>query len=172
MNARRVLNGVSLLSAMMLVLTIALWAGAFVLDVSRHHLSITDSFHVGLTRGPGFSPVGRIAFFSEDEGPYQGSIICLSDETGRSSRPIDQVKFGDACGVYYRCFHFLDTGETLWTLTVSVLYPLAAFTALPIAWVCHGRRRSGPRGSVGHANPPQPQGGSPPNSPDSMNVVK
>jgi hypothetical protein len=105
MAARRVLNGVSLLSAMMLVLTIALWVGAFVLDVGKQHLSMTDSCHVGVMRGPVFSPVGRLAFFSEEEGPYPGSVICLSDEMGGPSRPIQQVKFGDAYGVYYRYFH-------------------------------------------------------------------
>jgi len=142
MTARRVFNIASFASAVMLAFTTALWAGAFVLDPCEHHLSITDSFHIGVLRGPEHSLVGRLAFFSDDMGPYQGSIICLSDEEGRPARPIRQIKFGDACGVYYRYFHFLDTGGTLWTLMVSLVYPVAAFSLLPAMWVWRRRRRS------------------------------
>ena len=107
---------------------VILFALSLVLDPMEFHVSLTDEFHVGFLRG-------RIAFFSDAEyGPYQGSIIGLVDADGNVYPPLErEVKWGDTLGVYFRYFRWTDS--TLWTLTVSFLWPLAIFGLPSALWI-------------------------------------
>lgn len=42
----------------------------------------------------------------------------------------------------HRHFDSVDSGRTLWTVMVSLLYPFVAFAIVPLAWVCR-RVRAG-----------------------------
>jgi hypothetical protein len=129
---RPAFNVASLVSAFLLSLTIALWGAAFTLNPYDHHWSVTNSFHVGV--GGRFD--GRLFFFSDESGPYQGSIIALD-----GNPRLRQVGWGDAYGIYYRHFRWLDSGQTMWTLAVSLWYPTVLFSILPAAWAwCRWRR--------------------------------
>ncbi len=134
--AIRTFDVASLISSILLGCTVVLWASAFAISPWDHRLSMSSTFHVGVWGGFDGPFVGRLVFFSDKEyGPYRGSVICLSDSQGNLSRPMITRAWGDAFGVYYRHFHWLDTGETLWTLMVSLAYPLLIFSVLPAAWL-------------------------------------
>lgn len=47
---------------------------------------------------------------------------------------VERRAFGDTLGIYYRYFRWTVSGATLWTLSVSLVYPLAMFTVLPLVW--------------------------------------
>ena len=132
----RAFNAASLISGVLLGCTVVLWASAFVISPWNHRLSITESFHVSVWGGFDEPFFGRLVFFNNKEyGPYRGSIISLSDSQGNSVPPITKRAWGDLFGVYYRYFHWSDTGETLWTLMVSLGYPLLLFSVLPAFWL-------------------------------------
>lgn len=113
------------LSGFMLILS----AATFMLDPWNHRVSLGSQFHVGVWRMRG-DTLGRIMFFSDaDYGPYRGSLIGLINGDDIVS-PFDRrVAWGDSCGVYYRWFHRPD-GTTLWTMALSLWYPLMAFLAI------------------------------------------
>ena len=134
-NHRRVFNFATLTSAILLISTIALWLAAFVANPWDHHMSVTGSLHIGVWGGCDGPTFGRVVFFNDEEsGPYHGSIIALADEHGNPHPRYRVRAWGDSFGVYYRHFYFPDSDRTLWTLIVSLLYPLALFAVLPLAW--------------------------------------
>ena len=110
-----------------LVLIIASWF----LTPSVHRVSVTDGFHVGVT-SRGFD--SRIVFFSDSEyGPYQGSIVALSGDSGEHSpRMLREDAFGDFLGVYYRYFESAES--KLWTFAVSLWYPLGLSVFVPLSY--------------------------------------
>ena len=119
MMSQRIFAIASLASAVLWGCVILLWASSFILNPRDQRLSVTDTFHVGLLKG-------RIVFFNDkDYGPYQGSIIAIGDEHLPRS-----VAWGDRYGVYYRYFAWSDS--TLWTLSVSLLYPVVLLAILPV----------------------------------------
>lgn len=127
---------IALASSAGLAMTVALWLAAFFVNPWDCHLSVGDTFHVGVWGGVDGPMFGRVVLFNDREyGPYRGSIIALSDGRG-GVWPRHRVSgWGDACGVYYRHFYFADSGRTLWTVMVSLLYPFVAFAIVPLAWV-------------------------------------
>jgi hypothetical protein len=132
---RRALDAAALVSAALLLSTIALWLATFAVNPWEHHLSLTDSFHVGLWGGVDGPTFGRLVFFNDGEyGPYRGSIVWLTDAQGNSHSEDRLTGWGDSFGVYYRHFCLADTGRTLWTLMISLLYPFGLFAILPLAW--------------------------------------
>jgi hypothetical protein len=99
------------------------------LDPRDHHLSITSRCHVTVEHGD-------IVFFNNaDYGPYRGSVVQLSGDDGPAYPPIERSAFGDICGLYYRHLRWLDSGDVLWTLAVSLAYPLVSFAILPAIWL-------------------------------------
>jgi hypothetical protein len=120
----------TILSTVLLALTIILFVGWPAMPSTSppaHYLSITDDFHVGFY-------CGYIAFYNDVNcGPFHGGIIHLSD----SSHPVhtDKAGFGETLGIYYRYYHWWDSGEILWTLLVSLIYPAAVFSILPVTWL-------------------------------------
>ena len=124
MSRRSPITTVVLCSAISLAAMGVLFRARFALNPWDHYVSFSPSFHVGVW---GRWLDLRLVFFNEaGYGPYRGSIIDLE-----GASPFDRKIFvGDTWGVYYRYFHYR-TGETLWTLMVSVWYPLAIFALAP-----------------------------------------
>jgi len=126
----RIFNTVSLISAILLACTIFLWAWSFWTDPRKDCLSFSGDFHVAVQHG-------RVVFFNvKDYGPYHGSIIALTSPEWPIERIFSkQQAFGDICGIYYRYFRWADSGDVLWTLSVSLFYPMIVFAVLPTIWV-------------------------------------
>jgi hypothetical protein len=133
--SRGIFNTLSLISAILLACTIILWAWSFWADVRKDRLSFSNGFHVGVYDG-------RLDFFSDEHGPYHGSIIAITSR----ERPMERIfskqrAFGDICGIYYRYFCWADSGAVLWTLSVSLIYPMIVFAVLPTISLRSWRRR-------------------------------
>jgi hypothetical protein len=124
----RTVNTLSLISALLLACTVSLWVWSFWSNPGKNYLSLSNSFHIG-------SNHGRVDFFNEKSGPYHGSIIslCLTTKFGEDVFS-ERREFGDALGVYYRYFRWADSGAVLWTLSVSLAYPLVVLAVLPVIW--------------------------------------
>jgi hypothetical protein len=118
-------------------LTVALSLAGFVTNPCDHRLSVTESFHVGIWGGFDGPTFGCLMFFNNAQyGPYRGSIIGLS--AGPDDPPQYQLSaWGDwdYSGVYSRHIYWPDSDTTLWTLAISLLYPLFLFAMLPLAWM-------------------------------------
>jgi hypothetical protein len=118
-------------SAVLAASTLLLWIATFFVTPWDHRLSLTRNFHVGVWNGVNGDTLGRLVVFNNaDYGPYRGSMM------GSVER---RVASGDTLGVYYRYFRTPD-GSTLWTLMVSLWYPLLIFGILPAAWLVQRRR--------------------------------
>lgn len=117
-------NAATLFSSVMLGVTIALFGAGHVLNPWDHYLSFGNESHIGLW-GHGFDT--RIVWFNNEEyGPYRGSIISTIDADGNV---LDHEEWFVWWGVYYRYFRWSET--KLWTLMVSLWYPLAVFSIIP-----------------------------------------
>ena len=132
---RRIFNTLSLISAILLACTVILWAWSFLDQPRKDCLSFSGDFHVRLLRWPH-------DFFSDKDGPYHGSIIALSSP----KKPVERIfskqqGFGDTLGIYYRYFRWADSGAVLWTLSVSLFYPMIVFAVLPAISLWSWRRR-------------------------------
>jgi len=98
------------------------------LDPRQHSVSITGDCHVTVANG-------YIEFFNDAEyGPYRGSIVAILDDQGNSHPPIERTGFGETWGVYYRHLRWLDSGDVIWTVAISLVYPLVLFSILPVTW--------------------------------------
>jgi hypothetical protein len=122
--SRRIFNILSLISAILLACTLILGAWNSSGDPGKYHLSFGKAFHVCVYGG-------CLSFFSDEFGPYSGSIIAITD------LPIDRFfserrAFGRTAGIYYRYFRWRDSGRVLWTFSVCLLYPLVLFAVLPV----------------------------------------
>ena len=133
---RRILNTLSLISAILLACTITLWAWSFWTNPRKDCLSFSSNFHVAVEDG-------RVSFFNvKDYGPYHGSIIAITSREWPIERIFSkQQAFGDICGIYYRYFRWADSGAVLWTLSISLFYPMIVFTVLPTMALWSWRRR-------------------------------
>ena len=118
-------------STVFLCLLLLLLLLGYATNLEQHQLSLSRDFHVGILN------VGldvRIVFFDNAEyGPYRGSIIGFAGDEYPHA-----IAFGSSFGIYYR--HFTWPDSTLWTLTVSVWYPLIAFSILPVLHFVKSRR--------------------------------
>ena len=149
---RRFFSVASFASAVLAGGTLVLWLATFVTNPWDHHVSLTNRIHIGVWGGPGGDTLGRLVIFNDAEyGPYRGSIIQLGDGKGNLYPRFDrELVWGDSFGVYYRYFRWPD-GRTLWTLMVSLWYPLLLFAVLPVVWVFR-QKRSGLNAAVKKAN--------------------
>ena len=128
---RRIFNTLPPISAVLFVCIALLWAWSLWADPERDRLSLTPRFHVGVYNG-------RMDFFNDRNGPYHGSVISLI-----GFRAFAECRgFGDTCGIYYRYFRWADSGAVLWTLSVSLAYPLVIFAVLPTICVWKRWRRA------------------------------
>jgi len=132
----RVSSIASFVSAAFAVCTLGLWLATFSVSPWHHYVLLTRRFHVSVWSGFSGDTLGRLVIFNNaDYGPYRGSIIGIMDEKGEVYPRLDHsVEFGDSFGVYYRYFRW-PGGGTLWTLMLSLWYPLVLFSILPVFWV-------------------------------------
>ncbi|QOV87379.1 hypothetical protein [Humisphaera borealis] len=135
----RLFNLASLLSAIAFCVVVVAWVAAAGIDPGidprKQFLSVSPDFHVSLgARGAD----ARVKVFNDSTyGPYAGSIVGFAgDPNGPTTSG-----FGDFAGVYYRMIRW-PNGSSLWTLSLSLFYPLLAASALPIAWRVRRWRRS------------------------------
>ena len=120
----------ALLAAAIALLIVGLW-----LDPEDHHLSLNSDFHVGVgTRRQPWDV--RIMFFSDDLGPYRGSVLWLNG----GPPPYKMVGFGDAYGIYFRWARGRPPFTSFWTLAVSLWYAVVLYAALPMVWWIRHRR--------------------------------
>ena len=127
-----------------------LFVVSFAMHPKDDRVSFTDEFHVSLSDG-------RVFFFSDsDMGPYCGGIIQLSDGSGDTPSPFErEVTWGDSLGVYYRYFRDTDpTIPTLWTLAVSLLWPVGIFgwPSVFCLCLCWLRRRDRRAATLAHGH--------------------
>jgi hypothetical protein len=120
------------------------------LDIWKHYVAITSRFHIGFFQG-------GVWFYSHDK-PYMGSImnigappthevsrvwrtshgdygVALSTFIGEQGEIVDKMTACTLPGIYFR--HFQVHGEVLplWTLMVSLWYPLLLSAILPSFWI-------------------------------------
>jgi hypothetical protein len=118
----------TILSTVMLGIASLLFLLGFFLNPWDHHLSCGEKFHVAVwNRGLD----SRLVFFNNAQyGPYRGSLLGILDAEGNvyPKRKWEQ-SFGDSWGAYYRYFQWTDA--TLWTLMISLWYPISAFAIIP-----------------------------------------
>lgn len=132
--AAKVIRLASVASCILCGVSLVLFALSFVFNPWDHRISFSEDFHLGLWRG-------CVVLFNDSKyGPYRGSIIGLADTDGDVFPPLErEIKWGDSLGVYFRYFRWTDA--TLWTLMVSLLWPLAIFGLPTAVCVCVWWRR-------------------------------
>ncbi len=136
---RRIPNVMSVASAVLAGCTIIIWAVSFCVEPQDCNIPISGEFFIAASDG-------RIHFYSHRIGPYRGSSLSEADGLP------DARGFGDTCGIYYRYFRWARSGNVLWTLSVSLTYPLILFSVLPAVWLWL-RRRGAPEGGSFGKNP-------------------
>ena len=129
-----VFNIACVLSTVLLAATIVMHVVARWSDSRSDRVSIIGYAYAGLRA----DPHGRI-WISNEQTPYHGSIIGLD-----GSNVPRTIGFGDFAGIYYRR-HTWPT-HTWWTLIVSLWYPTALFSLLPVIWMIRRIRRRRPPG--------------------------
>ncbi|TWU36745.1 hypothetical protein Q31b_50270 [Novipirellula aureliae] len=152
--AHRTFKIATVISAAMLSVSVLLFLVGYITSPWDYHFSFSDDSHVGVW-GRGLD--SRLVFFNNAEyGPYRGSIIGLVDADGSIYPPLEREEsFGDSWGIYYR--HFQCSDSTLWTLMVTLWYPIAFFAIMPLAsLVCSaaGRNASTVAEQSGEREPP------------------
>jgi len=138
---QRTLNMLTALSAILLAMVVVAFVAGYSFTAWDYSILIGDATNVGLwSRGLD----SRLALFNDKEyGPYCGSIIGIVGPDGKTYPPLRHEEyFGDSWGVYYRYFQWYD-GYELWTLMISLWYPLVLFGIMPIGWAIYNfsRRR-------------------------------
>ncbi|WP_144059285.1 hypothetical protein [Rhodopirellula sp. SWK7] len=125
--AHRTRKIATVVSTVMLALSVLLLLAGYV-SPWDYHFSFSDDSHVGVCA---WGLDSRLVFFNDAEyGPYRGGIIGLADADGNIYPPLEcEDSFGDAWGIYYRRFQWSDA--TLWTLMVTLWYPVALFAIIP-----------------------------------------
>lgn len=126
----RTLKIASMISTLMLAASVLLFLVGYFVSPWDHHFSLSDEIHVG---GCARGLDSRIVFFNNTEyGPYRGIITGLADADGDLYPPlVKEESFGDSWGIYYRYFQWSDS--ILWTLMVTLWYPIALFAIMPVA---------------------------------------
>jgi hypothetical protein len=154
---RRWLNVASLVSAVFIGCTVALWLATFAFSPWDHRLSFTHHFHVSVWSGFNGDTLGCLVLFNNAEyGPYRGSIIALVDTNHPSSKrgwsigdyDIGQItdfdgrgeiavreRVCDLPGIYFRHIWRANQDSPLWTFMVSLWYPLLLFSVLLGVWI-------------------------------------
>ncbi len=137
--AHRTFKIATAFSTVMLAISVLLFFVGYIVSPWDYHLSFSDDCHIGVwARGLD----SRLVCFNDaTHGPYRGSISGLVDADGNIYPPLEREEsFGDSWGIYYRQFQGSDS--TLWTLMVTLWYPIALFAIMPVVnLVCSTVRR-------------------------------
>jgi hypothetical protein len=151
-------NIVSLVSLVLAIFTLFLWLATFWVNPWDHRVSLTNNFHVSVWNGFSGDTLGRLIIFNNAQyGPYRGSIMLLTDSNqpppivrgwsighysigqetdfDRRGEVLLIEKACDMPGIYFRHFRRPNEALPLWTLMVSLWYPLFLFNVLPAVWI-------------------------------------
>lgn len=146
----------SFISGILSTLIVVLWLVTF---AASPQFSLTRHFNLGIWEGFTGEKLGMLEIFSDSQyGPYRGSIISLGDDShppkvvwawrvsenygagkeyifdGRRAIQVTATE-ADFPGIYYRHFQWPNAPAPLWTLMVSLWYPLFLFSVLPSVWI-------------------------------------
>ncbi len=154
-------NSAALVSTILAVCTFVLWLATFAVTPWDHKISLTKHFHVSVWKGFSGDTFGRLVIFNDVQyGPYRGSIMSLGGEDTHETRrgwhagdydvsqitltnldsTSDKLKACDLPGIYFRYWQMHDQERPLWTLMISLWYPLFLFSILPVIWIFHSWR--------------------------------
>lgn len=123
---RRLLNISIYISMLMLGLLLTSAIASIWINPWPHHVSVSKRFHIGVDNAGSDFDI-RLVFFNNDNyGPYRGSMMQVD------GNPVydREVAPGDKAGIYYRYFRL--GPYVLWTLMVSIWYPIGLFAPLSI----------------------------------------
>jgi hypothetical protein len=124
------------LSAIAFCLLVVVWLTASSVDPRKKFVSLSTGCHLSVdARGAD----ARLEVFNDATyGPYSGSIIGIAgDPNGPKVSGV-----GDVAGIYHRMIRW-PNGTSLWTLSLSLIYPMVACTVLPVVWVIRRSRQRG-----------------------------
>jgi hypothetical protein len=124
----------ALVSALAFCAIVVTWVAAGRIDPRRQFIRISNACHISVdARGAD----ARLEVFNDATyGPYSGSIIgIVGDPNGPTVSGV-----GDVAGIYYRMIAW-PNGTTLWTLSLSLAYPLLLAAVLPVVWLTRRSRR-------------------------------
>lgn len=111
------------------------WFAAGGVDPRKQHLSVARDCHISID-ARGWD--ARLEIFNDSSyGPYAGSIVGIAGDPNCPT--VSGV--GDAAGVYYRMIRWPD-GRSLWTLSLSLIYPTLVTLVIPFIWFVRRTRRS------------------------------
>ena len=97
----------------------------------QNYVALSPNFHLGILNDGLDSKI--VCFNDAKSGPYRGSIIGFTGDEYPHT-----IAFGSSFGIYYRHFEWPDS--TLWTLMVSLWYPITVAALLPAGSVVLKRR--------------------------------
>jgi len=106
----------------------------------RKCVSLSSNCHISVCR-VWADDAGLVFFNDAGCGPYTGSIIeILGPQGQRGANSPNITGFGDTAGIYYRYIIWPD-GRKLWTLLISLRYPLILALPMPLIWLVRNYRR-------------------------------
>ena len=131
--ATRLFNLAAAVSTIVFCLLLAAWFAADAVDPRKQFISLSSGCHLSID-ARGADP--RVHVFNDSSyGPYAGSIVGI---VGDPNRP-KVSGFGDLAGVYYRMIRW-SSGRSLWTLSLSLIYPLLLAAVVPVVWLLRRSR--------------------------------
>lgn len=131
----RLFNFAVAASVAVFCLIAAAWLAAGGVDPRKQFIRLSAGFHLTLHA---HGADARVVVFSDPtDGPYTGSILALAGDPNAPT----VSGIGDVAGIYYRMIRWPD-GQSLWTVSLSLIYPLIAAALLPCAWIIRRSRRA------------------------------
>lgn len=125
---KRILPIGAALSALVLVALILLGVGSRHTNGFTGDFRLTKHFHLGVLDGG--------LWFHSHSLPYRGSII----EVVMPGVPSAQIRGFDFPGIYYRFIRLPTDPEPLWTLRLSLAFPIMLSLIFPLLWFLRSRR--------------------------------
>ena len=137
----RLANGACLTSATLWLLSLIAAFLTPALNPLDHHVTINPDCRLGVSsvfNGSNF-PDPVLVCFNHEQGPYRGSLITVD---GDPRPPVVTGVDWEFPRIYYRHIHSRRDDSVIWTLMVSLWYPLILFAIGPLVWGVSRWRRS------------------------------
>lgn len=103
----------------------------YTISPDEKYISLSANFHVSILNDGLDSRI--VCFNDANAGPYRGSLVGFAGDDYPHT-----TAFGSSAGIYYRHFEWPDT--TLWTLMISLWYPIAVSALLPTRYLIRRSR--------------------------------
>jgi hypothetical protein len=132
----RLFNYAALFSSLCYGVLVIAWKSADGFNSWTHFITLAPGLHLTLTTRDGGA---NLAFFNDGRlGPYLGGTLGITSKGSQHPTQIRDTQF-DAIGVYFRLIRW-PSGPKIWTVTLSLWYPLALCAILPTMWIIRRRR--------------------------------